>query len=171
MELQMGYKLYVPCRDDCPGSRECYIRTPIFTYRVSSTVKAEEKIFMVQKSRRTILLISPEYLSEEWPRFEYVLAQQEMLRLRHRIIPVILSDVTGVEDIDPVLKNMMQSLTCIVWPANEDKKEVGKFWKRLELAMPKKKKEETRRTFWKRLSFPRLVKRAEIDKDIATTVV
>ncbi|ELT87641.1 hypothetical protein CAPTEDRAFT_29778, partial [Capitella teleta] len=65
----------------------------------------------VQKSRRTILLISPEYLSEEWPRFEYVLAQQEMLRLRHRIIPVILSDVTGVEDIDPVLKTMMQSLT------------------------------------------------------------
>ncbi|ELT88218.1 hypothetical protein CAPTEDRAFT_217981 [Capitella teleta] len=125
LEKRMRYKLYVPCRDDSPGS-----------------LKAEEKIFMVQKSRRTILLISPEYLREEWPRFEYVLAQQEMLRLRHRIIPIILSDVTDVEDIDPVLGNMLRSLTCIVWPADGNEQEVEKFWKRLQLAMPKKKKQK-----------------------------
>jgi hypothetical protein len=101
-------------------------------------VIAEEKIWMVEQSRRTILLISPEYLQEEWPRFEYVLAQQEMLRLRHRVIPVILRDISHVTDVDPVLKNMMKSLTCIVWPQEDDNRAVQKFWKRIELAMPKK---------------------------------
>lgn len=100
---------------------------------------AEAKLWAVEKSHRTILLISPQYLEEEWPRFQYWIAQHEMLKLRHLIIPVILRTVEDTNKVDPLLKNIMDSLTCIVWPQDGNQKKVGKFWKRLELALPKRK--------------------------------
>ena len=92
----------------------------------------------IEQSRRTILLLSPEYLTDEWPRQELLTAQWEMLAQRHCIIPVILSSISHLTDVDPVLKNIMKAVPCLVWPGpDSDNKQKEKFWKRLALLMPK----------------------------------
>ncbi len=51
----------------------------------------------VHKSRRTLLVLSPCYVQGEWTRFEYQVAQHQMLKLKHRIIPIIFSDISKVQ--------------------------------------------------------------------------
>ena len=95
----------------------------------------------MQGSRRTILLISPSFVRSEFTRFEYQVAQQEMLKRKHRIIPVLLDDISDCQSsMDPNLKTILSSVTYLEWPGDScpDKK-VDKFWKRLQLSLPKKR--------------------------------
>ena len=95
----------------------------------------------VKESRRTILLISPEYIQSEWTKLEYEVAQQEMLRRKQRIIPVLLDDISqNKSSMDPTLKNILSAVTYLEWPNdNSDEKKSEKFWKRLQLSLPKKR--------------------------------
>ena len=91
----------------------------------------------INNSRRTILVLSPRFLDSEWTRYEYQVALQEMLKKKHRIIPLILEDISDIENIDETLKQILDSITYIKWPDN-DKKEKH-FWKTLQLYRPKKR--------------------------------
>ncbi|CAI9726569.1 uncharacterized transmembrane DDB_G0293652 isoform X1 [Octopus vulgaris] len=73
IEDDMGLKACVHFRDFVPGET------------ISNNI-----IESIQNSRRTLLVLTNDYIDSEWTRMEYQVAQQEMFKLRHRIIPVIL---------------------------------------------------------------------------------
>ncbi|KAK3601549.1 hypothetical protein CHS0354_027689 [Potamilus streckersoni] len=124
LEKEMDFKLNIHLRD----------------FAVGETI-ANNIIQAVQNSRRTILVLSKNYVKSEFTRFEYQCAQQEMLQKKHRVIPILLEDITEIKDtIDPNLKVILNSVTYIMWPGENNPKELQKFWKRLELSMPKIRK-------------------------------
>ncbi|BFZ17064.1 hypothetical protein BsWGS_20103 [Bradybaena similaris] len=127
LEKELHFKLCLHFRDFPPGE-------PI----------ANNIIRAIEGSRRTILILSPSFVSSEWCRMEYQKAQYEMLKLKHKIIPIILEDISGMPEIDRNLQNIMDTVTYITWPGNEEStssKRLAKFWTLLELSMPKRKAE------------------------------
>lgn len=101
---------------------------------------ANNIIKAMENSRRTILVVTPNFIESEFCRFEYQRAQVEMLKRKQRIIPVILSDITREkEQMDETLRTILETITYLNWPEDNDPKKIEKFWKRLELSMPKKK--------------------------------
>lgn len=83
------------------------------------------------------MVISQNYIESEWCRLEYQKAQHEMLKLKHKIIPIILDDISKVKH-DKNLKAILNSVTYIEWPGESDSKKLEKFWKQLKLSMPKR---------------------------------
>ena len=69
---------------------------------------------------------------------EYQKAQHEMLKLKHKIIPIVLEDISEVRDIDKNLKSILDSVTYLEWPGIENDKKLERFWTKLELSLPKK---------------------------------
>lgn len=124
LEDEFGFKLCLHFRDFVGGAT------------ISDNI-----IRAVKESRRTILLISPEYVESEWTKLEYEVAQQEMLKRKHRIIPILLEDITNCRSsMDTTLKNILSSVTYLEWPDdNCSAKKMEKFWKRLQLSLPKKR--------------------------------
>lgn len=62
-----------------------------------------------------------------------------MLKLKHKIIPIVLKDVSEVSSVDKNLKSIMSVVTYLEWPGHECSKDLDRFWKKLELSLPKKK--------------------------------
>uniref|UniRef100_A0A2C9LZH5 TIR domain-containing protein n=1 Tax=Biomphalaria glabrata TaxID=6526 RepID=A0A2C9LZH5_BIOGL len=95
----------------------------------------------VKKSRRTLLIISPAYISSGWCKFEYQMALQEMLTEKHRILLIILGDVSHLADeTDETLSAILKSVTWLEYPGKDaSEQETERFWKRLELSLPKKR--------------------------------
>lgn len=62
-----------------------------------------------------------------------------MLKKKHRIIPVILEDISEMKDVDETLKQILSSITYIKWPESEKKEK--HFWKTLQFSLPKKRAE------------------------------
>ncbi|KAL4237066.1 TIR domain [Mactra antiquata] len=121
LETEFKFKLCMHFRDFLPGEAIA-----------NNIVKA------IESSRRTIIVLSPEYVKSEWCRMEYQKAQHEMLKLKHKIIPVVLEDISEVNNIDKNLKSIISSVTYLEWPGSDNSKKVEKFWKKLELSLPKK---------------------------------
>ena len=64
------------------------------------------------------------------------LAQQEMLRNRQRIVPVIFRQFDW-EGIDENIQTILSSITYIEWPDDESKQDI--FWERLTKNLPKQR--------------------------------
>ncbi|KAL4221383.1 hypothetical protein ACF0H5_019641 [Mactra antiquata] len=135
LERELGYKLCLHFRDFVPGET------------ISNNI-----INAVEGSRRTIIILTPRYIESEFTQFEYQKAQTEMLKRKHRIIPIMLEDISSVSaNMDKNLKGIINSVTYLEWPKENDKsKKEEKFWKRLQLSLPKKKALES----GKEASFP-----------------
>ncbi|XP_053394476.1 uncharacterized protein LOC123524762 isoform X4 [Mercenaria mercenaria] len=126
LEKEMGFKVNVHFRDFVPGEK------------ARSSAIANNIISAVQSSRRTIMIITPSYVTSEFTKFEYQVAQQEMLKRKHRIIPILFDDISECkETMDPNLKVILDSVTYIEWPKDGNEKKLAKFWKRMELSLPK----------------------------------
>ncbi|XP_052826213.1 slit homolog 1 protein isoform X3 [Octopus bimaculoides] len=123
LENEMGFKLCVHFRDFLVGET------------ISNNI-----INAVEKSRRTILVLSPDYVISEWTRMEYQIAHQEMLKKRQKIIPIIFRDLNKLE-LDKNLSYILKSITYLEWPGSneEDRCKLEKFWGKLRLTMPKKR--------------------------------
>ncbi|GFS18128.1 protein toll [Elysia marginata] len=146
----MGHRLYLHARDGAAGE-----------------VKSEEILDAVKKSRRCIMLLSSDYVSNEWCRFEYLIAQHETcIKLKQRIIPILMDDIDkDKKKMDKTLRFIVDSVKCLRYPKQPQellspvptsttqldpekckskevtkfKKKVDKFWERLRLNMPKKR--------------------------------
>ena len=95
-------------------------------------------VHAVEQSRRTILIISPDYVGSIWTRLEYQVAQQEMLRMRHKIIPIIYREIKHMTNLDPNLRMLLDSVTYLQWPGESAKSKGSKhFWKSLQNALDK----------------------------------
>ncbi|XP_037082906.1 toll-like receptor 6 [Pollicipes pollicipes] len=94
-----------------------------------SAYLADTIVEAVESSRRTIMVLSKNFVENEWCRFQFKSAHHEVLKDRQkRLIVVMLGDVTHRE-LDPDLRLYIKTNTCISW---EDKM----FWEKLRFAMP-----------------------------------
>ncbi|VDI71033.1 Hypothetical predicted protein, partial [Mytilus galloprovincialis] len=124
LETQLGYKLCIHHKDFLPGK-----------------AIANNIVDCIANSRRTILIISREYLQGGYTTFELEMAHAEMIstKSKHKIIPVLLDKYENLQGLmDDTLKHLIQTVTYITWPGETSQRDVKTFWKRLELSMPKR---------------------------------
>ncbi|XP_071118241.1 toll-like receptor 1 [Haliotis cracherodii] len=125
LEKQRGSKLCLHQRDFVPGE----------------TI-ANNILWAIEKSRRTILVLSPKYMESDFTRFEYQVAHNEMLKQKHKVIPLLLEDISEQNHLtDRTLTSILKSITYIEWPRNGEENKLKTFWRRLELSMPKRNPE------------------------------
>ncbi len=89
----------------------------------------------VEMSHQTILIMSRDYVKSGWTRYEYQLAQREMLNGHHKIIPVFIEDPADIQIEDKNLRHMLKSVTYIVWSADGSAKKVRGFWEKLRKSL------------------------------------
>ena len=114
------------------------LNTDIKRNAISFSAIANNIVKAIENSRRTIMVLSPAYVNSEWCRMEYQKAQHEMLKLKHRIIPIVLEDISKCSNMDRNLRGILNSVTYIEWPGEENSKRLERFWKKIELSLPKK---------------------------------
>ncbi|KAA0200560.1 hypothetical protein HAZT_HAZT004562 [Hyalella azteca] len=83
----------------------------------------------VESSRRTIIVLSKNFIENEWCRFQFKSAHHEVMkRKRKRLIVIVLGDIPS-KDLDADLRLYLKTNTCIY---TGDKL----FWEKLRFAMP-----------------------------------
>ncbi|KAG8296038.1 axis elongation [Homalodisca vitripennis] len=106
-------------------------------FNVSAYV-ADTIVEAVESSRRTIVVLSKNFLHSEWCRFEFKSALHEVLKdRRRRMIVILLGDIPQ-RDLDPDLRLYLKTSTCIEWGDRL-------FWQKLRFAMPDLRKTGTSR--------------------------
>ncbi len=85
----------------------------------------------VESSHQTLLIISRDYVTSGWARYEYQQAQQEMLNGHHKIIPVFIEKPEDIQIEDRNLYRMLKSITYIEWPGDGCAKKLNAFWENL----------------------------------------
>ena len=95
----------------------------------------EENILVaIEKSRKTILILSENFLLSNWCDFEY-----EMARVRgfdegvDIIVPVIKTDVVNVKGMSRSLRSLLKRNTYIEWPKHPG--QVEEFWDKLRTVL------------------------------------
>ena len=83
----------------------------------------------VDSSKRTIMVISQNFMKAEWCRFEYKSALHQLFKNRRKCLLVILIGDIPQKDLDPDLKLYLKTNTYFQWG------EIG-FWDKLRFAMP-----------------------------------
>lgn len=90
---------------------------------------AETIVRSVEASKRTILVVSDNFLDSEWCRFEFQTAHQQVLsERRNRVILILLHDLDA-DKLDSTLKVYMRTRTYL-------KYDDPWFWEKLMFAMP-----------------------------------
>nr|ANG08899.1 toll family protein LongTollA2 [Parasteatoda tepidariorum] len=108
-----------------PHFRLClhYRDLPIGGYLSEAIIEA------IESSRRTILILSENFVRSEWFRYEFKSAHYEMVRTCKQKLIVIFVGCLSQEDLDPDLRLWLKSSTFLHW---DDKK----FWEKLRFALP-----------------------------------
>lgn len=96
---------------------------PVGAYIADTIVQA------IDSSRRTIMILSKNFIKSEWCRFEFKSAHHQVLRDRRRRLIVILLGDLPQKDLDPDIRLYLKTNTYLQWG---DKL----FWQRLRFALP-----------------------------------
>ena len=114
-ELQHGDKPYRVCLH--------YRDFPVTAYIGESILEA------CDSSKRTIIVLSKNFIENEWCKFQFKSAHQEVLKKHHsRMIVIVLGEIP-TRDLDPDLRLYLKNNTVI--HASEKL-----FWDKLKFAMP-----------------------------------
>lgn len=106
---------------------------PVTEYVADTIVEA------VESSKRTVLILSKNFLQSEWTRFEFKSALHAALRgKRNRLVAITLGDLP-TRDLDPDLRVCLRSATVL--SANDKL-----FWAKLRCALPEPRPSYTSRT-------------------------
>lgn len=111
LENDVGYRMCLHYRD-----------FNVNTYVTDTIVEA------VESSKRAILVLSRNFLNNEWSRFEFKSAIHEVLKRRRKFIFILYGNI-NINIIDTGMLDLLRSSTCIEW---DDKK----FWQKLRMALP-----------------------------------
>jgi Leucine-rich repeat (LRR) protein len=113
--LEMGSPAYKLCLH--------YRDFPVGSFIADTIVQA------VESSRRTIMVLSENFIKSEWCRFDFKSAHHQVLRdRRRRLILVLVGDVPQ-RDLDPDIRLYLKTNTYLQWG---DKL----FWEKLRFALP-----------------------------------
>ncbi|XP_070579561.1 uncharacterized protein [Ptychodera flava] len=93
----------------------------------------------LDKSRCTILVLSPAFIQSRWCQFETMAAMRKLVDNGQRLIPIMKEDVLHLE-LTPLMKRILDSVTCIKWKQNGTEKQKNKFWDELESAVRKRRR-------------------------------
>lgn len=96
---------------------------PVGAYIADTIVQA------IDSSRRTIMILSKNFIKSEWCRFEFKSAHHQVLRDRRRRLIVILLGDLPQKELDPDIQLYLKTNTYLQWG---DKL----FWQRLRFALP-----------------------------------
>lgn len=108
-----------------PGYRLCLHYRD---FNVSAYV-ADTIIEAVESSRRTIIVLSKNFLHNEWCRFEFKSALHEVLKDRRRRLIFVVTGELPQRDLDPDIRLYLKTNTVIEWGDRQ-------FWQKLHFAMP-----------------------------------
>lgn len=97
-------------------------------FNVSAYV-ADTIIEAVESSKRTIIVLSKNFLHNEWCRFEFKSALHEVLKDRRKRLIFIVTGELPSRDLDPDLRLYLKTNTVIEWGDRQ-------FWQKLQFAMP-----------------------------------
>ncbi|XP_016959096.3 toll-like receptor 6 [Drosophila biarmipes] len=111
LENDIGYRLCLHYRD-----------VNINAYITDALIEAAES------AKQFVLVLSKNFLYNEWSRFEYKSALHELVKRRKRVVFILYGDLPQ-RDIDMDMRHYLRTSTCIEW---DDKK----FWQKLRLALP-----------------------------------
>ena len=96
----------------------------------NSAYVADTIIQATEASKRTILVLSENFLKSEWSRFDYKSGLHQALRASKskKLIVIMLGDVAN-RDIDPDLRLYLKTSNVLHWGE-------AKFWEKLKYALP-----------------------------------
>lgn len=97
-------------------------------FNVSAYV-ADTIIEAVESSKRTIIVLSKNFLHNEWCRFEFKSALHEVLKDRRKRLIFVVTGELPPRDLDPDLRLYLKTNTVIEWGDRQ-------FWQKLQFAMP-----------------------------------
>ncbi|XKL67486.1 hypothetical protein PGB90_002977 [Kerria lacca] len=125
----------------CPSLEQCEIPYRLCLhyrdFNINSYI-ADTIIEAAESSKRTVIVLSKNFLQTEWCRFEYKSGLREVLRdRRNKIVFVLLGEIPS-RDLDPDLRLYLKMYSCIQWGDNL-------FWQKLKYFMPNVK--DTASTF------------------------
>ncbi|XP_055383501.1 toll-like receptor Tollo [Condylostylus longicornis] len=84
----------------------------------------------IDNSRRTIMILSENFIKTEWSRYEFKTAHHQVLRDRkRRLIVILIGELPPLKDLDPDLRLYLKTNTYLQWG---DKL----FWEKLRFALP-----------------------------------
>nr|ANG08885.1 toll family protein 6 [Oncopeltus fasciatus] len=90
---------------------------------------ADTVIEAVESSKRTIVVLSRNFLVSEWGRIEFKSALRERLKERRRKLIVVMLNELSPREVDPELRLYLKTHLCLQWGE-------GRFWEKLRYAMP-----------------------------------
>ena len=103
------------------------------------TIIEENIVQSIRCSRRTLLLISSQFLVSNWCQFEVQMARAESFDIgRDVVIAVLLEPVSVLiraPGMSTIVQNILKKRTYVEWPDNEEER--VDFWKRLREAIRK----------------------------------
>ncbi|XP_024898079.1 interleukin-1 receptor accessory protein isoform X2 [Pteropus alecto] len=139
LENEFGYKLCIFDRDSLPGG-----------------IVTDETLSFIQKSRRLLVVLSPNYVLQGTQALLELKAGLENMASRGNI-NVILVQYKAVKEMKvKELKRAKTVLTVIKWKGEKSKYPQGRFWKQLQVAMPVKKSSRWSRSGEQGLSYSSL---------------
>ena len=97
---------------------------------VASGYLSDAIVQAMEASRRSILVISENFLKNEWCRYEFKSAHLEVLRTnqRHKLILIFIGKI-NTKDFDPDIRFWLKTSTFLQWGEKM-------FWEKLRYAMP-----------------------------------
>ncbi|XP_078585728.1 toll-like receptor Tollo [Branchiostoma floridae x Branchiostoma japonicum] len=96
---------------------------------------AENILIAVEESRRTIVVVSRNFLESDWCQLEFQAAHAQVLKDRaNRLIMILLEDIPA-EDAPPDIRHYVKTKTYLKWGDE-------RFWERLVYAMPRPRQAE-----------------------------
>nr|XP_008007716.2 interleukin-1 receptor accessory protein isoform X3 [Chlorocebus sabaeus] len=122
LENEFGYKLCIFDRDSLPGG-----------------IVTDETLSFIQKSRRLLVVLSPNYVLQGTQALLELKAGLENMASQGNINVILVQYKAVKETKVKELKRAKTVLTVIKWKGEKSKYPQGRFWKQLQVAMPVKK--------------------------------
>ncbi|XP_061178581.1 sushi, von Willebrand factor type A, EGF and pentraxin domain-containing protein 1-like [Saccostrea echinata] len=99
----------------------------------------------IKKSRRLILLLSSDFIYQEWPSLSGQISEENFLKLKKRVVPVLTEESSkSCIGSDVRLKDLISRSVFIIWSDVEEDK--ARNLKRIKYSLPKKRRDFCKKT-------------------------